>query len=100
MKKYDAGSAITVEVEFNKQDAYTGKVAFDPDANTHTITVTDPDGAVKVNAQVLTKSTTGNYYYKIQTTTAWVVGIYEIQIDADSGAYSDVTVDQEAFELV
>lgn len=95
---FDRGSILMIEITFWKNDAFTARILFDPD-NFPTITITDPDGTVKTDAQNLTNSSTGKWYYKLQTAVNWLVGEYVVQINATSGADTDVTVKSKDFIL-
>jgi hypothetical protein len=91
MNRYDKGSSILIEVQFKKWTPFASSATLFNPSTTQTITVIDPSGKKVVNAQALTNSTTGLYYYVIQTTTSWVVGEYNVQITSQDTTYSDVT---------
>lgn len=95
---YDRGSILMIEITFWKNDAFTARALFDPD-NYPTITVTDPDGNVKTDAQNMTNSSTGKWYYKLQIAVNWLVGEYVVRIDATSGTDTDVTIKPKGFIL-
>lgn len=98
MESYERGSSILFEVEFQKQVPFGGLVYFDP--STATITVVDNTGTKVVDAQNLTKSTLGKYYYIAQSLTNWLVGIYYTSVTASDGTYSDVLVQNKSFKLI
>ena len=97
--KWDRGSAILEEVEFKKQTPFGTLDLFDP-TGTPTITVTDEDGTVVVNAANLVKQDVGQWYYVVQTLETWIVGNYDVKISATDGSYNDITVEPRGFELV
>ena len=98
MEKFDRGSAIVIEVEFKRNDAFGTPTLFDP--TSPTISIIDIEGTLKVTDAALTKSTTGKWSYICQTLTAWESGIYKSRVKAVSGSYNDVTVDPLSFELI
>lgn len=93
----DRGSAITILVEFKKNDPFGTAAYFDP-AILPTIMVTDPLGAVKVNGQNMTKKDTGRYYYVCQTATTWETGVYTSKAEGGDGTYNDITT-AKCFQL-
>ena len=96
---FDRGSPVTIEVTFERRlpfsEAYT---LFDP--TVPKITVTDPQGVAKVNAADLVKSVVGKYYYVCQTAETWAAGVYSSKATGTDGAYTEVEVTPEVFELV
>jgi endonuclease YncB( thermonuclease family) len=103
IETYDLGSCIIIEVEFKRYAAYVGYAYFDP--TTAKITVTDPAGTKKVDAQDLVQydSVVGKYYYKVQSVgsgdTIWLVGAYKVQVDAVDTPDTDITVCPRLFYL-
>ena len=101
METYHAGSAVDLKVEFKEpisDDPFNDDEYTDPTAPT--VTVTGPEGTEEVSAGSLVRSDTGMWYYRCQTLTTWALGIYQVKVDATSGAYSDVTINESCFELV
>lgn len=95
--QYNKGSAIVVEVEFKKYTAFGEYVYFDP--STYTITVTDTEGSIKVDAENLIKHEAGKYYYVIPTATDWITGRYETKISSSDSGNNDITIDPRSFFL-
>ena len=54
-----------------------------------TVTVTDPEGTVKVDAQASTSESTGKYFYDWQSATTDKRGIYTVQWVAVVGGKTD-----------
>lgn len=52
------------------------------------VTITDPDGAVKVDAADATKDAAGQCHYTCQTLEAWPKGLYLVKATATSGGYT------------
>ena len=98
MNTYDRGSAIVVEVTFKRYVPFSNSSSY-YDVTSPKVTITDPDGNVVVDAQDLTKSETGKYYYFCQTLVTWSIGIYEIKATSSEGSLNDVTVDETGFVL-
>jgi hypothetical protein len=99
-KEYDRGSTVVIEVEFKRYDPFGEYAYFDPWV--YTITITDPEGTVKINAVNLIQKTTGKYYYRLQTLTDWEIGTYIVKVnsqDVEVSFWSDVTIDPESFYL-
>ncbi len=97
--KHDKGSAILLEVEYKKQTPYGTLDYFDP-SPVPKISVIDPLGQEVVTPANLVQSTTGRYYYVIQSSTAWEAGTYSCKTTGGDGTNSDVTINRAAFELV
>lgn len=98
MVTFDRGSSLIVEVNFEQNTPFGGKVAFNP--TSPKITITDPSGVVKVTEADLTGVSTGKFYYTCQTATTWEAGYYSIKVTAASGSFSDITINPQGFELV
>ena len=94
----DAGTPISVEVEFRRIISFGADQLID--VTNPTVTVTDPAGAAIVEDQAMTHESDGRYSYIIQTTESWEKGIYKVKTEASIGAYSDKTTKKQAFELV
>jgi len=97
---FELGSAITIESEFKKHTPFDETDDYyDPTAPVAKITVTDPGGVKKVDAQNMVKSEVGKYYYVIQTATNWTAGVYQVMVESGDGVNTDVAVDKSAFAL-
>ncbi len=97
IKEYDRGSAIVEESEFEIYEAFVGYAPFDP--TIFLVTVTDPNGIDKVDAENLVKKELGKYSYKIQTDVDWIIGTYQVKIVCSNDVNNDVTVEERAFSL-
>ncbi len=97
MAIFDRGSAILIEISI-KQQAPFGALSY-VDPSTITATVTDPVGAVVVNAVTPTRSATGKYYLVCQTETDWQPGYYQVDVAGTVGSYNDVTIQEIAFQI-
>lgn len=95
---YDRGSPVMIETEFQKYQAFSGLIYFDP--TTPKITVSDPDGTIKVNAIDMTKEDTGKWHHEFQTEEAWATGAYNVKITCSDGTFNDVTIARGIFKLV
>jgi hypothetical protein len=101
MEKYHRGSAVDLKVEFKEpiaDDPFNEDEYTDPTAPA--VTVIDPESTKMLSAISLVRSDTGMWYYRCQTLITWVAGIYQVKVNATSGAYSDVTINESCFELV
>lgn len=93
-----AGSPVLIEVTFKKATPFGDSTLYDP--STATITVTDKTDTTKVDAADLVQSSTGKYYYVIQTAITWILGRYTVKIDSTDGTYTDVLIKDKAFYLI
>jgi len=77
VRTYNKADTVAVFAE-NKTYNFTTEVwtTGDADANYPKITITDPDGTVKVDAASMTKDTTGKYEY-----------LYQLATDASKGEW-------------
>jgi len=91
MAKFDLGETVICDCEV-KDDAGAYK---DP-ATSMTITITDKNGAVKVNAVNMGKDSTGKYHYDCQT-AGYIDGEYEVKYIATDG--TRITIETESFTL-
>lgn len=97
MSTYDRGSPVLIEVDIKKQVPFGALDYFDPvEAK---ITITDPLGTVKVNANDMIKSETGKYYFICQTDVAWATGNYSGKVAVRDATYNDITINRQAFRL-
>lgn len=62
-----------------------------------TITITDPSGSVVVNAQTMSKSETGKYYYDYNIPEDAVIGRYAYQVEVKDGSPVRTTIEQSSF---
>lgn len=98
MSAFDKGSPVLIEVEFQRQTAFSSTLTyFDPTGAT--LSVTDQLGAVMTSTTNMTKSSTGKYYFICQTATTWAGGPYHTTVQCTDGTNSDVDVQMGAFEL-
>lgn len=97
MELYELGSAIEVENEFKEHSGFSGAVLVNADSVT--ISVIDPAGTVKVDADDMNNFATGWYRYTVQTATDWVAGTYEIKINSSKDGQTDVKRIRKAFRL-
>lgn len=84
LDSYYKGTAIRIDIEVKDyDDAY-----LDPD--TITVTVYDPAGSVKLDAQEPSKvdNETGKYYIVVQTLEDWIEGNYIIKPIAEYSGYT------------
>ena len=96
---FELGSAITIESEFKKHTPFGTDDYYDPTSPVAKITVTDPGGVKKVDAQNMIKSVVGKYYYVIQTAVNWSAGTYQVLVESGDGTNTDVALDKSAFAL-
>jgi phosphoribosyl-dephospho-CoA transferase len=96
---FELGSAITIESEFKKHTPFGTDDYYDPTLPVAKITVTDPGGVKKVDAQNMVMSSVGKYYYVIQTATNWTAGVYQVLVTSGDGTNTDVALDTSAFAL-
>ena len=75
------GSSVRTAALIYNSTFFAADALFDP--SSVKITITDPNGLVKVNGVAMTKSAVGKYYYDWQTATADAVGTYTLLVLAD-----------------
>lgn len=97
MATYDKGTAVLIEVEFQRQTPFGSLAYFDP--TSPLITVLQPGGAEIVTDAALTKSDTGKYYYVLQTAETWTSGTYGTEVTGVDGSYTARDVNTAAFKL-
>lgn len=97
-KPIQKGEAIILEVEFEKKIPFKGFVLNDPASPT--VTVTDPNNAVVVNAAPLVRDSTGKWSYVVFTQTSWVVGDYSATIASSDIPTSNAEKFLQAFALI
>lgn len=95
----DKGTPITVDVEFEQYTPHGVWAHFNPDT-TQTITITDPAGTDKVDAENLVNSDVGKYYYVVQSAADWIRGIYLAKVNATDGSYTDISINTNIFNLI
>ena len=88
---FDVGETVICSVEVKDDNG----VLKDP-ATSMTITITDKNGAVKVNAVNMGKDSTGKYHYDCQT-AGYIDGEYEVKYIATDG--TRITIETESFTL-
>ena len=91
MADFDIGETVICSVEV-KDDAGAYK---DP-ATSMTITITDKNYVVKVNAIDMTKDAVGKYHYDCQT-AGYIDGKYLVEYKATDGIR--ITIEKESFIL-
>ena len=75
------GSSVRTAALIYNSTFFAADALFDP--SSVKITITDPNGLVKVNGVAMTKSVTGKYYYDWQTATTDAAGTYTLSVLAD-----------------
>ncbi len=95
---YNKGKTVTIEVEIMRYTPF-GSSALNSPANGVKLTVVDPNGDVVLNEATMTLSSTGKYYYILQTGVDWVEGWYEIAPFADGSDYDDYELKDKGFYL-
>ena len=93
MDTYEAGTTVYIEDTLRDTD----DVLLDP--TSAKVTITDPDGVVKVDAENMTKKSTGVYYYNWQSEVTDPTGIYEVKTVAVSGGYTSIKTTERGFCL-
>ncbi len=99
MKSYLRGTTVRIKATIRDiDDTLTDPI-------TTTITITDPDGTVRVSAVAMTNTggSTGLYHYDWQTVTTEVRGVPMIKVTATtlvSGTTYTVIREEELFEIV
>jgi hypothetical protein len=89
-----AGSAFLVTDETRDTD----DDLFTPDSGV-TYDVIDPDGTVVVDGDSMTEGTTGIWTDTVQSTVAWVLGMYTVIAYASHGGVISIKENKNAFEL-
>lgn len=98
MKTKDRGASLTIELTLSKYQPFGN--FFEKDADSApSITVLNPNGLTVVDAQTMTKSATGKYYYNVQTLETWTPGIYEVSITATLDGHDNTEIEKQAFRL-
>ncbi len=95
MKIYTYGNAIEIGVTVKT----TADVLVDPQ-NGVKITITNPLGVAVVTNQSMSNTSVGVYYYDLQTTTAFALGVYTCTITVDGASWDAVYISNRLFELV
>ena len=99
MKSYLRGTTVRIKATIRDiDDTLTDPV-------TITVTITDPDGTVRVNDVAMTNTggSTGLYHYDWQTSSTEVIGIPMTKVTATtlvSGTTYTVIREEELFEIV
>ena len=94
MKRYKRGTSIRLEATIKNAD---GDLV-DPNTSVK-VTVIDSAVTTAVNAQTMTKVSTGIYYYDWQTTGREALLIYKQIVTAVDGSYTSIDEDNAAFEI-
>lgn len=100
MRPIDRGGAVLLEVDFRKRSPHASIEYYDP--TSAEVTVTDPSSTVVVTSQVMSAtnaSSAGLWHAIIQTSTDWVIGLYETKVIAFDGVIRDYNVEPRVFEL-
>lgn len=97
MDKFNAGTAVLIEVQFKESIPFADDEFYDPTSTT--LTVYDRNDVVRVDSASLSRSGTGKYYYPIQTEASWPKGMYRVLIQAVSGIYNSKKIINQAFLL-
>jgi uncharacterized protein YfaS (alpha-2-macroglobulin family) len=88
MKYYTEGDSVFVTLVHQTYTLSTDTWAdADPDTTYPKITITDPDGTVKVTAATMTKDATGKYEYQYELPASPTVGTWTGYIDVENGTY-------------
>lgn len=90
-KRYYQGETIKQNVELRDVDG----VLVDP--TSIVITIIDPEGTTKVDAQDMTKDETGKYYYDYLIATDAVTGRWETEVKAVKGF---TQIEQDEFTVM
>ncbi len=98
INKYDRGSNIVLQSQVSKTPAFEDAALHDP--TTITGEVSDQEGTIRKVATAMTKYATGKYSLPVQTLTTWPIGIYSFKIVSTGTGYSDVTIEDDTFELI
>ena len=98
MSDFNRGEVFVIEAELKEYTPFGTHAYADADS-TPTITITDRLGNIKVNAQDMTNSTTGKYYYIVETTTSWEIGNYDTTIIMIYNSKTNTNIKRGAFKL-
>lgn len=96
--KYDRGSAIVIEAEIKEYTPFLG-YEYESTTTPPVITVTDKTGKKVVNAQNMEQSTTGKYFYVVQSEATWAPGQYTAKVSASIVPDRDITAKKSIFIL-
>lgn len=99
MDRIVRGNPIVFEATVNEYTPF-GSLALSDPAVSIKITVTDPNGQTIINAQSMTKSTTGKYYYIYQTTSSSPIGLYAGNVAIDDDAYDGIYISAHLAQVV
>jgi len=89
MQGYPRGTTILIEATLKKVEPFASANLADP-SNGVFITIYAPNGEAVVDAQPMSKSDTGKYYYAWQTDLSLQLGTYEVMIKADDSQFDGV----------
>jgi hypothetical protein len=89
-KKFTVGTAVRITVEIRD----SSNVLTDPAAAV--ITITDPDGTVKITEAAMSRQSTGIWYYIWQSSESDAYGLYCPKVKATA---SDGYISRKAVEL-
>jgi 2-keto-4-pentenoate hydratase/2-oxohepta-3-ene-1,7-dioic acid hydratase in catechol pathway len=93
MKSFERGETVVLDITL--RDHQTQEL-IDPGTYVK-CTITGPTGAVVVNAQAMSKWSTGRYHYDYTSAVDAVLGVYQVLFDiSDLGR---VTKKREVFEI-
>ena len=85
MATHTRGSVVLIEAEALKTNPFGNEVLFDPDTSI-TVAITDSGDTERLAATTMTKNTTGEYFYNVQTAASWALGICTVTVlITDSG---------------
>jgi len=95
-RDWQRGESVPIWAEAKDADG----ALFDPDQGI-LLTVTDKNDTVVVDAQTMTKSVTGVYYYKWTSESDSVIGWYKCTATAQdgTGANAWITIEHGGFRL-
>jgi len=97
-KIFDRGEQVLIESQPKKQNEFGELEAIDPSA--FTVTVTDAGGTTQIDAVSMVQSTTGKWYYVIETAVGWAAGYVRLQFDTTYESKNDKLILRRAFELI
>jgi len=75
-KKFTVGTTVRISAEMRDSSNVL------TDVSSAVVYVTDPDGTVKVSAGVMSKESTGKYYYNWQSAESDDKGMYKVKVKA------------------
>lgn len=94
ISRYKRGTTVRITATIKDADG----TLYSPDTSTK-ITVLDPDGTVEVNAQDMTESSTGVFYYDWQSESDDATGDYKVRVTSVDGTKTSIEVDTSSFQL-